>query len=230
MLRFLNASCTMKAIRARAMALFFFQAEDGILDVAVTGVDVCSSDLVVDGGRVKIMDFGIAKLANLDSQLTKTGMTLGTASYLAPEQIRGEDVTHAADIFSYGVLAYELFAHRRPFEGQSLSNLFYQILSAEPPPLDSMATGCPPELAAIVQRCLDKDPAKRWKDCGELAAALEPLRDVMAKAHEAERDRKSTRLNSSHGYISYAVFCLKQKNTRDRSGAPDQRTRRAQTP
>ena len=142
---------------------------------------------VVDGGRVKIMDFGIAKLANLESQLTKTGMTLGTASYLAPEQIRGEDLTHAADIFSFGVLAYELFAHRRPFEGQSLSNLFYQILSAEPPPLDSMAAGCPPELAAIVQRCLDKDPAKRWRDCGELLAALEPLRDVMATSHEAER-------------------------------------------
>ena len=142
---------------------------------------------VVEGGRVKIMDFGIAKLAHLESQLTKTGMTLGTASYLAPEQIRGEDITHAADIFSYGVLAYELFAHRRPFEGQSLSNLFYQILSAEPPALTTFAAGCPPELAAIVASCLDKDPARRPRDGGELVAALEPLRGSMTSGHEVER-------------------------------------------
>ncbi|HVS04498.1 MAG TPA: serine/threonine-protein kinase, partial [Thermoanaerobaculia bacterium] len=59
---------------------------------------------VLDGGRVKIMDFGIAKLANVESQLTRTGMTLGTASYLAPEQIKGEAITPAADVFSFGVL------------------------------------------------------------------------------------------------------------------------------
>src|SRR5581483_5175309 len=131
---------------------------------------------VVEGTRVKIMDFGIAKLANLDSQLTKTGMTLGTASYLSPEQIQGGELTQAADIFSFGVLAYELYAHRRPFDAQSLSNLFYQILSVEPPPLRELDPTCPPAVAAVIERCLRKDPRERWPSCAAIVAALEPLR------------------------------------------------------
>ncbi len=134
---------------------------------------------VIGGGRIKIMDFGIAKLANLQSQLTKTGMTLGTAFYLAPEQIRGEEVTVGVDIFSFGVLAYELFAHRRPFDGENLSHLFYQILTVEPPPLRSLDPECPEALAAAIEKCLRKDARERWRSCAEIVAALEPLRGTL---------------------------------------------------
>ena len=149
---------------------------------------------VADDGRIKIMDFGIAKLANQDSQLTKTGMTLGTASYLAPEQIRGDELTWAVDIFSFGVVAYELFAHRRPFEATSISSLFYRVLSVQPPPLRTVAPDCPPELAAIIERCLAKEPSDRWPSAGSLWLALEGMRDAYPRAGQGEIAERTERL------------------------------------
>ncbi|MGE5234070.1 MAG: TonB family protein [Acidobacteriota bacterium] len=131
-------------------------------------------------GRVKIMDFGIAKLAQTESQLTKTGITLGTAAYLPPEQIRGEPVDGRADQFSFGVTAYELLSGEPPFDGERLDDLMAQILNAEPRPLDEVAPQCPAALTAVVRRCLEKDPERRYASFSDVLAALRAVRAGLA--------------------------------------------------
>jgi serine/threonine-protein kinase len=126
-------------------------------------------------GVVKIMDFGIAKLSNVTSHLTRTGMTLGTAAYLPPEQIRGTLVDHRADLFSFGVTAYELLTYRRPFAGKTISALFWELLQREPDPLHTDWPDCPPELEELVIRCLAKEPADRYAGFGAVLAEIEPI-------------------------------------------------------
>lgn len=130
---------------------------------------------ILEDGTAKIMDFGIAKLTNQDTGLTQTGMTLGTAAYLAPEQIRGEAVDPRTDIFAYGATAYELLTYRRPFVGQHISTVLYQILNEEPPKVTSILPEAPPELDTLIERCLEKDLSKRYSDVGELLHDLNRL-------------------------------------------------------
>jgi serine/threonine-protein kinase len=130
---------------------------------------------ILEDGTAKIMDFGIAKLQQQQSGLTQTGMTLGTAAYLAPEQIRGEPVNQRTDIFSYGILAYELLTYERPYGGEVISTVLYQILHLTPRPLVALWPDCPADLSAIVGRCLEKEPAKRYLSCGELLHDLDAL-------------------------------------------------------
>ncbi len=132
---------------------------------------------VLDDGTVKILDFGIAKLAHYASDLTQKGMAVGTAAYLAPEQIRGEKASPATDIFAFGVLAYELLTSVRPFGRETISETFFQTLNHEPAPLTAHWADCPTELVAIVSRCLAKDPAERFGSCAELLAELEEARE-----------------------------------------------------
>ncbi|MEO1085868.1 MAG: protein kinase [Acidobacteriota bacterium] len=130
---------------------------------------------ILEDGSAKIMDFGIAKLAQQESGLTQTGMTLGTAAYLSPEQIRGESVDPRTDIFSFGVLAYELLTYRRPFDGNQISAVLYQLLHHEPPPMREVWPDAPPGASAVVGRCLAKQAAGRYDDAGALLHALERL-------------------------------------------------------
>ncbi|MEM1206051.1 MAG: protein kinase [Acidobacteriota bacterium] len=130
---------------------------------------------ILDDGTAKIMDFGIAKLAQAESGLTQTGMTVGTAAYLAPEQVRGATVDLRTDIFSFGVLAYELLTYERPFQGQQISSVLYQVLHAEPKPILELWPSAPPDIVAIIDRCLSKDPSGRFADGSELMRRLEVL-------------------------------------------------------
>ncbi len=126
-------------------------------------------------GRVKIMDFGIARLAAGESQLTQTGALMGTVAYMAPEQIEGRASGARSDVFSFGVLAYELLTHRCPFDGETGAAVMYAVLERDPEPLTALWPECPPRLAAIVERCLTKDPAGRYPSAGALAADLEAV-------------------------------------------------------
>ncbi|HEV8239090.1 MAG TPA: protein kinase [Thermoanaerobaculia bacterium] len=137
-------------------------------------------------GTVKIMDFGIAKLSNVASHLTRTGMTLGTAAYLPPEQIRGTAVDHRADVFSFGVTAYELLTYKRPFTGKTISALFWELLQREPEPLTNHWPSCPPALEGIVARCVAKDPQKRYASFGELIPELEAVLAEMQRPGRGE--------------------------------------------
>ena len=139
---------------------------------------------ILDDGSAKILDFGIAKLAQVHSTLTQAGVTLGTASFLAPEQIRGEALDPRTDVFAFGVLAYELLTYERPFRAQEISALFYKLLNEQPAAIGSRSPGVPDELSRVVMRCLEKDPAQRWFPTSELVAALERLdRRAASGAH-----------------------------------------------
>jgi serine/threonine-protein kinase len=132
---------------------------------------------ILEDGSAKIMDFGIAKLAQRESSLTQTGMTLGTAAYLAPEQIRGDSVDQRTDIFSFGVLMYEFLSYERPFKGEQISAVLYQILHGEVPVLQAATAAAPEEMVQIIRRCLEKDPDQRYSTAGNLLRDLEKVRE-----------------------------------------------------
>lgn len=117
---------------------------------------------ILEDGSIKIMDFGIAKSLQTESNLTQTGITLGTSAYLAPEQIRGEQLDQRTDIFALGTLAYELLTYRKPFRGEHLSTVLYKILNEIPEPIESIAPDVPRALADIVRRAVEKDMGKRF--------------------------------------------------------------------
>ena len=134
---------------------------------------------ILQDGSVKIMDFGIAKLMDAEIQLTKTGMTVGTAAYLAPEQFEGREVDLRADIFSYGVLAYELLSGKRPFRGKTFSAILFQIMTKDPEPLSLLWSRCPPRLSELVAKCLAKPPTRRYQSFTLLLADLRPIREEL---------------------------------------------------
>ncbi|MFI5197978.1 MAG: protein kinase [Thermoanaerobaculia bacterium] len=123
---------------------------------------------ILEDGTVKIMDFGIAKSMVSQSTLTQTGITLGTASYLAPEQIRGEDLDPRTDIFSLGVLAYEIVTGQKPFTGDHISTVLYKIMNEMPAAPSSLDPALPRGLDAMILKALEKDRTKRFSSCAEL--------------------------------------------------------------
>ncbi len=122
---------------------------------------------------VKLVDFGIARIE--DSTMTQTGLVLGTPSYIAPEVLTGARVDHRADMWSVGVVLYEMLAGRRPFDSPTIPGLVYTIVHQPPPLLDAGALGLPPAITAIVERALSKNPGGRFRDLAEMAAALGEL-------------------------------------------------------
>jgi len=130
---------------------------------------------LLEDGSVKVMDFGIAKLAHLETQLTRSGVMVGTASYLSPEQIGEEDLDHRCDIFSFGVVAFELLVYERPFSGSTISSLVYEILHKDPRPITEAWPECPGELAELVMSCLARKREDRPSSFREILARLLPL-------------------------------------------------------
>jgi serine/threonine protein kinase len=140
---------------------------------------------VLHDDRIKILDFGIAKLSGAETQLTRSGRILGTAGYLSPEQIRGEAVDARSDVFAFGVLAYELLCYVHPFPGTTISELLHQVVRTEAQPLASLCPACPPEITAMVTRCMEKDPGRRYDGFPE---AAEALASVLAGLRSAPAD------------------------------------------
>jgi serine/threonine protein kinase len=121
-------------------------------------------------GVVKILDFGIARVG--ESDLTQTGMVLGTPSYISPELLQGAKVDHRADMWAVGVILYEILSGRRPFEASTIASLIHKIINEPLPPLDAGALGLPEPLVAVVTRALERDPARRFPDLEAMSQAL----------------------------------------------------------
>ncbi len=139
--------------------------------------------MVNEKGQVKILDFGLAKLAagtaeENDETLikTRTGTVMGTVRYMSPEQARGEPADHRSDVFSLGVLLYEMATGERPFQGESSVELLSSILKDDPPSITEINSKLPNHLGRIVRRCLEKEPDKRYQSALEIRNELQDLK------------------------------------------------------
>jgi eukaryotic-like serine/threonine-protein kinase len=140
--------------------------------------DLKPSNIMVDDRRqARIMDFGLVKHAEeLVEPLTGTGRVVGTYRYMSPEQAQGDPVDGRADLYSLGVILYELLAAAPPFTSQDPAALWHEILHRRPTPLVEVNPGVDPDLAAIAERCLEKDPAARFGGAREVLGVLGMLR------------------------------------------------------
>jgi serine/threonine-protein kinase len=139
--------------------------------------DVKPANLFLEAsGRVKVLDFGMVRVA--DSELTKAGSSLGTLNYMSPEQIRGERVTPATDVFSAGIVFYQLAAGRHPFSSRErgLAQVVSAIVFEQPAKLSEICPDAPEGLEFILGRALEKEPARRLQNAGDLRHAIELCR------------------------------------------------------
>jgi eukaryotic-like serine/threonine-protein kinase len=137
--------------------------------------DIKPHNVLIDQeGRVKVADFGIARAGASD--MTETGSIMGTAQYLSPEQAHGQPVDARSDLYSIGIVLYELLTGRVPFDAESAVTVALKQVSEDPVPPMQLNPEVPPALDAVVMRAMEKDPARRFQDADEFIAALEAAR------------------------------------------------------
>ena len=135
--------------------------------------------MLTPDGTIKIMDFGLARRGEDSTAVTVVGSVLGTPAYMSPEQATGEQVDERADIFSAGVVGYELLGGQRPFQGDSYTTVLRAVLTVEPPPLENLNPTVPEEVVKIIHRMLQKDPAKRAQSIADVRGDLETMLEQM---------------------------------------------------
>jgi serine/threonine protein kinase len=174
-------------------------------------------------GSVKVVDFGIAHLA--DQTITKTGMVMGTLGYLAPEQLNGEGIDRRTDIFSLGVVLYELLSGRLPFEGSKPAEVIKKILLEAPAPLPSTGDANLPELQPIVYKALTKRKEQRYQTCSEFADALTRLRkklEVQSQLATQGEERKALPVQLDGQHIADAAPAVRRQKARAPKQIPRQ--------
>ena len=133
---------------------------------------------ITDDGVVKVLDFGLARM--MSSEMTRSNMMLGTVNYMAPEQVRGERADHRADIFSFGVVLYEMLTRRKAFEGDSFATTMYKILQEAPETLHSVDPTLPAEIGLLVDKALAKARDERYQDLSDLSRDLAIVRQHLS--------------------------------------------------
>lgn len=137
-----------------------------------------------DTQKVKVTDFGIARITS--SSKTKTGVILGTPSYMSPDQIAGRKVDGRSDIFSLGVVLFELISGEKPFKGEDMTSLMYQVARVKHPSIKTINPKTPSVVEKIIDKALEKDPEKRYQKAGQMA---EHIKMVLRKIEEIQTKR-----------------------------------------
>jgi serine/threonine protein kinase len=163
--------------------------------------DIKSSNIMLtDDNNVKIMDFGLAKLLG-GKELTKMGAAIGTAGYMSPEQAQGKEIDHRSDIWSLGVLMYEMICGELPFTGEYEQVIIYSIINNEPRPLSELQGNVSPEIETIINKMMEKKPANRYGSIKDLLVDLKKL-----SAFEAPTTQPSTQEESVFGKVAKRLF------------------------
>ncbi|UCC38323.1 MAG: protein kinase [Candidatus Aminicenantes bacterium] len=150
--------------------------------------DIKPANILMDKKRNPfIVDFGVARVET--STITQTGTTVGTPSYMSPEQVMGKKIDMRSDIFSLGVILYELLTGKKPFEAENITTVIYKIVNEVPPPLSKVKKSLPVAFEHIVGKALAKDPKERYQNCKELAADLQGLGRQLDKTIAISADK-----------------------------------------
>lgn len=185
--RLLHSGTPLPAARKLAVISEIAEALDYAHQQGIVHRDIKPANVMIarEGGHVKVMDFGLARIAQ--SNLTGAGSVLGSASYMAPEVVLGRTADAHSDIFSLGVLAYEVLTGQRPFGGKSVSVILSKIVSDEPPSAEQIPLELPAGFNEIFERVLAKDPGRRYTTAAAFAAVLaeQPWPEVTSPGREA---------------------------------------------
>jgi serine/threonine protein kinase/tetratricopeptide (TPR) repeat protein len=166
--------------------------------------------MITHQDQVKVLDFGLAKMAE-QTGLTRKNTTLGTVTYMSPEQTQGEKVDHRTDIWSLGILLYEMLTGKPPFKGDYDQALIYSIVSEEPKPPTGLRTGVPMELERIIGKALLKNSAERYQHADDIIADLKHLQRQTTTQIESitpKRARQGKRLTTSHLIMIFGLIVV----------------------
>ncbi len=151
---------------------------------SITHRDIKSDNIMIaSDGTAKVMDFGLASITG-NTQVTKEGTTIGTIAYMSPEQAHGETVDHRSDVWSYGIVLYEILSGTKPFKADYEQALIYQVLNEEHEPVTNLQPDIPMELNQVVQKLLQKNPADRYQTMTDVVADLKALKKSLESGSE----------------------------------------------
>ena len=180
--------------------------------------DIKPANIMVSKGCAKVMDFGVAKIISVS--MTSTGQVLGTPSYMSPELVKGANLDGRSDIFSLGVVLYEMLTGIKPFTGDSITTVIYKIIGEQPEPPAAINSSLALGLNYVVLKALAKAPAERYQNCAELTADLKNHRALVEKGMAAGRAAAAAIAAAPHEATGTVVVDRKQLKLPPEAPAP----------